>query len=178
MAPLAAVLGIALAAQMQAPVKVEYVDANPRSVITELYASMGQAVRFKEGPQGRIDLMPALPWRRSDLLREVLGQGQVEARLEGSIFVIRSTDSCVIATRDVGRVEENGTDIRDALKRLFDRTATRYRIAPDVKGKVTGVSLADVFLETAMQTLLRQVDATYRIEDGVVQIIRRIECDG
>ena len=62
-------------------------------------------------------------------------------------------------------------DVRQALQKIFQSAGISYSIAPDVQGVIT-VDLHNVVFETALQNLLRQVDATYRIEGGVYQVIR------
>lgn len=67
-------------------------------------------------------------------------------------------------------------DIRDGLRELFRESNVSYAIAPEVQGEVT-VDLRNVTMEVALQNVLRQVDATYRIENGVVMILRRPTVD-
>ena len=50
--------------------------------------------------------------------------------------------------------------------------STSYSIAPDVSGRVV-VPNESSFLETDLRNILRQVDATYRVEGGVYQVITR-----
>lgn len=63
-------------------------------------------------------------------------------------------------------------DVREALRALFKNVSVSYSIAPEVQGVVT-VSLRSITFETALQNILRQVDATYRVEGGVYEIVRR-----
>ena len=72
----------------------------------------------------------------------------------------------------VTKIDLNQSDIRDALRMLFKDTRVSYAISPDVQGIVTA-RFDEVTLEVALEALLRQVDATYRLESGVVQIIRK-----
>src|SRR5437868_13634231 len=65
-------------------------------------------------------------------------------------------------------------DIRDALKILFKDVGVSYTVAPEVQGSVT-VSLHNVPFETALQNVLKQVDATYRVEGGVFNVVKREE---
>jgi hypothetical protein len=69
-------------------------------------------------------------------------------------------------------IELQGADIRDALAILFRNVGVSYTIAPDVQGTVT-VNLKNVPFETALRNILNQADATYRVEAGIYQIIRR-----
>jgi len=60
-------------------------------------------------------------------------------------------------------------DIHIALRHLFERLNVSFTIAPEVQGAVT-VESSNLPFEIALQHLLRQVDATYRIEAGVYEI--------
>ncbi len=63
-------------------------------------------------------------------------------------------------------------DVRDVLRELFRRYSLSYSIAPEVQGTVSA-HLRNVTLETALQTILRQVDASCWVEAGVVHIVPR-----
>ncbi|MFQ3586145.1 MAG: secretin and TonB N-terminal domain-containing protein [Fimbriimonadaceae bacterium] len=69
-------------------------------------------------------------------------------------------------------LELEQADVREALRQLFRSVNVSYSISPDVQGTVT-LSLRNVTFETALRNILNQVDATYRVEGGVFQIIRR-----
>jgi hypothetical protein len=77
-----------------------------------------------------------------------------------------------ILTQIIPSLEFQEADVREALRSLFRSKNVSYAIAPDVQG-VVNVSLKNVTFETALQNITRQVDATYRIEGGVFNIIRR-----
>lgn len=63
-------------------------------------------------------------------------------------------------------------DVREALRELFRKVGTSYSIAPDVQGTVT-LSVRNVTFENTLKYLMRQVNAGYRIEGGVVNIVTR-----
>ena len=67
-------------------------------------------------------------------------------------------------------VQFENADIRDALKVLFRPVGASYSVAPEVQGLVTA-NLTNVPFETALRNLLNQVNATYRIEGGIYNII-------
>ena len=68
-------------------------------------------------------------------------------------------------------LELNQADVRDALSTLFNNVKdVSYMVAPDVVGVVTA-RLKDVTFETALRNILQQVNATYRVEGGVYQIL-------
>jgi len=69
-------------------------------------------------------------------------------------------------------VKYDQADIRYVLKQLFESVGANYSIDPQVQGTVT-VSLTDVPFEVALNTILRQLDLTYRIESGVYYVTIR-----
>ncbi len=72
-------------------------------------------------------------------------------------------------------VKYDQADIRFVLKQLFDSVGANYSLDPNVQGNVT-VSLTDVPFTVALDAVLRQLDLTYRIENGVYYVtIRRPE---
>jgi len=79
-----------------------------------------------------------------------------------------------ITTHNISSLELSQADVREAVRALFKNVNASYTIDPDVQGPVTA-SLKNVTFETALQNILRQVDATYRIEAGVYVIVKRKE---
>ena len=99
--------------------------------------------------------------------------------LLAGISVILSVSSIAAAQEDVSQkqissLELEQADVREALRALFKNVNVSYSIAPEVQGPIT-VSLKNVTFETALQNVLRQVDATYRIEAGVYEIVKKAE---
>ena len=64
----------------------------------------------------------------------------------------------------------SGTDFREAIQTLMRISGRSYTVAPEVQGTVT-LHLRNVSFNTALQNLCRQVDATYRVEDGVTDVV-------
>ena len=71
-------------------------------------------------------------------------------------------------------LELDSADVREALRALFKNVGVSYSIAPEVQGTVT-VSLRNVTFEAALQNILKQVNATYRVEGGIYQIVLKEE---
>lgn len=82
------------------------------------------------------------------------------------LTVTRSRET-VVSTLDLDRVE-----VREALRTLFREYRFGGTIDPDVQGVVT-LSLRNVPFDTALQNVLRQVDATYRVDHGFFQVVAR-----
>jgi len=79
-----------------------------------------------------------------------------------------------ISQRNVASLELEQADVREAIRALFKNVTVSYSVAPDVQGTVT-VNLKNITFETALQNVLRQVDATYRVEGGVYEVVKRAE---
>ncbi len=98
------------------------------------------------------------------------------------IFLLGAMPSVASAQEDISQkqissLELEQADVREALRALFKNVNVSYSIAPEVQGPIT-VSLKNVTFETALQNVLRQVDATYRIEAGVYEIVKKAESIG
>lgn len=65
-------------------------------------------------------------------------------------------------------------EVREAIRTLFRQGQFGGTIATAVQGRVTA-NLRRVPFSQALQLVLRQVDATYRIEHGFFEIVRREE---
>ncbi len=74
----------------------------------------------------------------------------------------------------------DAADIRSALKLLFESAGANYTLDQSVQGAVT-VSLQDVPFRTALESVLRSTESavplTYRIEDGVYNIVQKTTPD-
>ncbi len=86
------------------------------------------------------------------------------------------------AQRDPGNtiipsLEYQQADVREALRALFKTVGVSYSIAPEVQGPIT-VSLKNVTFDVALQDVLRQVNATYRITGGVYEIVPKEDNTG
>ncbi|MCL6623430.1 MAG: hypothetical protein K6T17_02280 [Fimbriimonadales bacterium] len=80
-----------------------------------------------------------------------------------------------VSQKIIPSLELQDADVRDALRLLFESVGiTNYTIAQDVQGTVT-VKLQNVPFVTALRAILDQVKATFRVEAGIYQIVRREE---
>ncbi|MFQ3611723.1 MAG: hypothetical protein SNJ72_09565 [Fimbriimonadales bacterium] len=69
-------------------------------------------------------------------------------------------------------VKYDQADVRFVLKQLFENAGANYSLDPNVQGTVT-VSLTDVPFTVALDAILRQLNLTYRLENGVYYILPR-----
>ena len=105
-------------------------------------------------------------------LRFILAAGIGLAMLNGLPAITHAqTDP---ADQIIPSLDLDSVDVREALRALFKSVGVSYSIAPEVQGTVT-VNLKNVRFDTALQNILKQVDATWRVEAGVYQIIKREE---
>lgn len=63
-------------------------------------------------------------------------------------------------------------DVREAIRRLFKSVDVPYSIDAEIEGQIN-INLHGASFEQAFQTILRQVNATYRVEGGIYQIVLR-----
>ncbi|MCX7992125.1 MAG: hypothetical protein N2651_00510, partial [Fimbriimonadales bacterium] len=69
-------------------------------------------------------------------------------------------------------VKYEQADVRFVLKQLFDSVGVSYTLDPNVQGTVT-VSLTDVPFTVALDNVLRPLNLTYRVENGVYYVTVR-----
>lgn len=73
----------------------------------------------------------------------------------------------------VDKFEAKNENVREVLRSLFKKMGVAgYTIDPTVQGNVT-LNLSQVPLNIALESLTRQVDATYRVEGGIYQVLRK-----
>ncbi|MEQ1822685.1 MAG: hypothetical protein ABL949_09255, partial [Fimbriimonadaceae bacterium] len=72
----------------------------------------------------------------------------------------------------IASLELQSADVRDALQILFKNVDVSYTVAGDVQGTVT-VNLKNQTFEVVLQAILKQADATYRVEGGIYNIIKK-----
>lgn len=89
----------------------------------------------------------------------------------GFVVQIASQDGRAPIQSQVRWVVANLADVREVIKRLLRRSGVSYTIADDVRGIVT-LQMRNLTCEFALKNILRQVDSTYRVENGVVRIVR------
>ena len=102
---------------------------------------------------------------------------KVAIAVVAGLTMIGGTSSRALAQVDptntlIPTLELQDADVREALRALFKNVSISYSIAPEVQGSVT-VSLRNQTFEACLRNILNQVDATYRVEGGVYQIIKR-----
>lgn len=79
-----------------------------------------------------------------------------------------------VSNQVIASLDLQDVDVRDAIRALFKNVNANYVVAPEVQGTVT-VTLKNVKFETALRNVLDQVKATYRVEGGIFNIIKRDE---
>jgi type II secretory pathway component GspD/PulD (secretin) len=75
--------------------------------------------------------------------------------------------------RIIPELKVDDAEVRDVLKLLFRFAGASYSVASDVQGTVT-VNLTNTPFETALRTVLNQVDSTWRVEGNIYNIIKKV----
>jgi hypothetical protein len=71
-------------------------------------------------------------------------------------------------------IELHNADIHEALRTLFKTQGIKVSIGPGIHGGVT-IALRNVTVQIALEYILRQVDATFRIEGDTILIQRKFQ---
>lgn len=73
----------------------------------------------------------------------------------------------------IASIDFQDAPVRDVIRAVFkDAGVTNYTIAQDVQGTVT-ISMKNMPLDTVLRNVLNQVDATWRVEAGAYNIIKK-----
>lgn len=93
-------------------------------------------------------------------------------------FALVASAPIARAQNDMGNTNVPSVDfqdapVRDVIRALFKSVGvTNYTIAQDVQGTVT-ISMKNMPLDTVLRNILNQVDATWRVEAGAYNIIKK-----
>lgn len=93
-------------------------------------------------------------------------------------FALVASSPIAHAQNDMGNTNVPSVDfqdapVRDVIRALFKSVGlTNYTIAQDVQGTVT-ISMKNMPLDTVLRNILNQVDATWRVEAGAYNIIKK-----
>lgn len=140
--------------------------------IGEIFTQFKRRLRLDRNVKGNVSFRLANA-TFADSVTAFLDEINGSIWLVDGVYNIRTRPAWDVARKDkVFSLELTDTDVREALRELFREGGTSYTIAPDVQGSIT-VALKNVTFETALQNILKQVNATYRIEGGVYIIIDR-----
>jgi type II secretory pathway component GspD/PulD (secretin) len=111
-----------------------------------------------------------------EALKQLLRQVNATYRVEEGIYrIVKGYAHTEKAqTRDTrGRSYEFGNaDIREVLRTLCMVTGASFTINPEVQGRIT-LSIKDASVEKVLDMVLKEVDATYRLENGVYVIVKK-----
>lgn len=139
-----------------------------REVLARLFKNVVVSVTVSPYVTGRVKISEA---ELKDItfeaaIHRILKQVNATYRVEGGVYEIVPQDA---GQKLVTFAAEN-EDARDAIRMLFRSVDVLYSIAPEIAGPVS-VNFKNVPLNTALTTMLRQVNATYQVEGGVYQIV-------
>lgn len=111
--------------------------------------------------------------RLRDVLSGLLKQTRATYWLENGAFYVgaKPKSSQELLDHRIPLVEFDQVDAKEALRDFFGRNNVDYTISDKVEGCVT-LYVRQVTFKQALDYLLKQLDATYRIEGGVFKIVR------
>jgi hypothetical protein len=81
--------------------------------------------------------------------------------------IAQNQDEKIIESLDLDQA-----DVRDALKIIFKHVGYSYSVDPAVQGTIV-IHIEKKPFETVLRNVLNQVEATYRIEGGIYNIVPR-----
>jgi prepilin-type processing-associated H-X9-DG protein len=157
---------------------ITFDNAKVEDVVREIARQGGFEFKIGAGVAGSVSLSYTRISVRN-ALNAVLDQVNANWKFVGGEVQIE-LNSPALPPKDSNRdalvasIELDGADVRDGLRILFKVQGYSYQISQDVQGTLT-CSYKNVPFETVLQGLLRQVDATYRVEGGVYSIVRKLE---
>lgn len=113
-------------------------------------------------------------------VRNIVKQVNANFRTEGGVYLITkdagaegvSEGSFVLGPPERMHVRMDQVDVREAIRRIFRAVNSSYTIAPEVQGNVS-LELQNVRFDIALENLVRQVDASFLIEGGVYNIVKK-----
>lgn len=74
--------------------------------------------------------------------------------------------------RELSEIQFRNADVREAIRSLFKRVNEPYSIDPAISGRVT-LTLKRASLKQVLEAMLPQVDAEYRVEAGIYNVLSR-----
>lgn len=162
---------------------IQYLNTDIRDAVRDLLGRTNEPYTVDPAVQGSvsIDLKNV---DRDTALREVLWRVGADYAIDNGVYKVHSLTVAPAGGAASGQgpgvfqtnIEEfdvSMVDVREALRTLFKKVGTSYAIAPEVQGEVTLSVRNTPFLAT-LKHLLRQVNAGYRVEGGVVMIGPRL----
>lgn len=72
----------------------------------------------------------------------------------------------------LGSLDFENLDVRDCLRTLFKQCWGSYQVSPDVRGLIN-LHLKGTHLETALESICKQIGADWKIEDNIFYISKQ-----
>lgn len=151
---------------------IEVSNADVRTALRELFKTAGASYKISPDVQGEVTMsMKNVPF--SVALQSLVRQVGATYNLRNGVYEISKGDE-KIGSGDINTpvtIDLNNEDVRKALSVLCKTSGVSYRIAPEVQGAIT-LSAKNVPFTSALQSVVQQVGATYKVRDGVYEIVR------
>jgi len=114
-------------------------------------------------PSAKIDEF-AVDAPAEEVLKDVLAQGSAKLKIVRGQYLVQPL------FETISRIDCDQQPVRTVLRTVFRNAGVSYTVAPEIQGSVT-FHVSNIPLTDALDYLLSQVHAGYRIEGGVFNII-------
>jgi type II secretory pathway component GspD/PulD (secretin) len=149
---------------------LEFQNTDVRQCVRALFKQMGSS-HYSIAPEvlGTVTISARnVSFDRA--LKVILGQVYSSFKMNDGAYEI-TKDPLHASNQNISSIEFQQADVRECIRSLCQKAQVPYSIAPDVEGTVT-LSLKNVPFENVLKNMLRQVDATYRLESCSYEITK------
>ncbi len=150
----------------------QFSDVDLRQALKTIFEQAGVSYWISPDIQGKVHFATGSA-QLGDVLSRLLKKTDATYWYENGAFFIgaKPRSSQEILDHIVPLVEFNQVDVKEALREFFGRNNVDYTLSDKVEGSVN-LYVRQVTFKQALDYLLKQLDATYRIEGGVFKIVR------
>src|ERR1044072_752779 len=174
---ISAALATVVFAQNINPVTVRVSSTPVSKALYSLFDQMGVRYQILSGVKGNVTV-DATRADSTEVMFDILNQVDAISEFRNGVYVIRPmrrsrpVQSGQFNANDIVSVVYENADIRLAAKELLGQSVFRYNASNDVRG-VVFAAMRNVRMGEALKVLLSQVDSTYAVAGGKIQIMRR-----
>lgn len=163
-------------------VSVDLHNADVREAVRKLCKDAHANFTMSPKVQGSVTIMlQNVPFDVA--LKNIVSQVDAGVQRHNSIFEIKpklvhkapAMPSGPVPPPSTTMIDElmfKNADVRDALRDIFKLTGASFAVAPNVQGTIT-LALKNVTLDVALDNVLHQVNATFRVRGGVYRVVAK-----
>lgn len=154
------------------PLSMEFKNADVRTAVKDVMMASRATYTIAPEVQGHVTLSLNGDGF-ADALDKILEQVGATYSMEGGVVNIRLKDQPThpgLGENTSVSLDVSAADVNSALRVMLLGKPISYTISPEVQGTVTA-RFQSIRLEDALMKLLKQVNATYRVDGGVYQIV-------